>query len=185
MAKASGGTRNYRNNSKVMNTRKSEYEKLMSSGEYDIARSYFDKSGGFVATHNWHNSIRDSKADKSDVASLNLSKKGYKVYLDSEKSTIEFKPNKDGRIYNSPMDIKTISNTGKNTIKGAIESASKQGANVVVLYQNTSKMDKKYVLSQLELFKTKSPQKAREKIDWVFVIGSKGSVHRHKMKIKR
>lgn len=43
-------------------------------------------------------------------------------------------------------------------------------------------MNRKYVESQLEVFKNKSPQKAREKIEWVIVVGSNGNVHRHKMK---
>ena len=80
------------------------------------------------------------------------------------------------------MDIKTISKAGNNTIKNAIEDASKQNAQVAILYQNAAKMDKKYVLSQLELFKMKSPKMAREKIEWVIVVGSNGNVHRHKMK---
>lgn len=80
------------------------------------------------------------------------------------------------------MDIKTISTTGKYTIKSAIESASKQDAEVAILYQNTLSMNRNYVESQLEAFKNKSPQKAREKIEWVIVVGNNGNVHRHKMK---
>ena len=182
MAKTSGGTRNYRNNPKAMNTRRNEYNSLMGSGNYDLVRSYFDASGGFVATHKEHNHITDHNIDKSDVASRLLAKKGYKVYLDSEKSTIKFETKKDGRIYELPMDMKTIGEAGKNTIKRAIENASKQDAKVAILYQNTPKMDKQYVLSQIELFKTKSPQRARDKIEWVIVVGSNGNVHRHKMK---
>ena len=45
MAKNSGGTRNYRNNPKALSTRRREFEGLMSSGFYDISRSYFDPSG--------------------------------------------------------------------------------------------------------------------------------------------
>ena len=165
-----------------MNTRRSEYNSLMGSGSYDLTRSYFDASGGFVATHNEHNHIKNHDIDKSDIASINLAKKGYKIYLDNEKATIMFQPKRDGKIYKLPMDIKTIGEAGNNTIKSAIESASKQDAKVAILYQNTPKMDKHYVLSQLELFKTKSPQRARDKIEWVIVVGSNGNVHRHKMK---
>ena len=104
MAKTSGGTRNYRNNPKAMKTRRKEYNSLMGSGNYDHTRSYFDASGGFVATHKEHNHITNHNEDKSDVASINLAKKGYKVYLDSEKSEIEFSTGKnkkvrDGRVF--------------------------------------------------------------------------------------
>ena len=64
MAKNSGGTRNYRNNPKSLSTRRREFEGLMSSGFYDISRSYFDPSGGFVATNKEHNEAKDPEIDK-------------------------------------------------------------------------------------------------------------------------
>lgn len=122
IAKTSGGTRNYRNNPKVMNTRRTEYNSLIGSGSYDLTRSYFDVSGGFVATHNEHNHIKNHNIDKSDIASINLANKGYKIYLDSEKATIMFNLKEMG-IYKLPLDIKTIGEAGSNTIKSVIESA--------------------------------------------------------------
>ena len=182
MAKSSGGVRNYSNKPNTLAKRRQEFISLMNTGYYDKKRSYFDRSGGFVATHKEHNQISDKNADKSDRASVLLAKKGYKVYLDSEKAIIEFKSNRDGRIYTKSMDIKTISKIGKYTIKSAIEKVAKQKATIAILYQNTSSMDKSYVLSQIEEFKTKSPKKAKDIIDWVIVVGSNGNVHRHKMK---
>ena len=64
MAKNSGGTRNYINNPKALSTRRKEFEGLMNSGFYDISRSYFDPSGGFVATNKEHNETKDPELDK-------------------------------------------------------------------------------------------------------------------------
>ena len=156
---------------------------LLDSCAIELPEIVFDESSLLIDNSlKEHNHITDHNIDKSDVASRLLAKKGYKVYLDSEKSTIKFETKRDGRIYELPMDMKTIGEAGKNTIKRAIENVSKQDAKVAILYQNTSKMDKQYVLSQIELFKTKSPQRARDKIEWVIVVGSNGNVHRHKMK---
>jgi 3-keto-L-gulonate-6-phosphate decarboxylase len=83
--------------------------------------------------------------------------------------------------YKRKADFKTVSTIGNNTIKGAIEKASKQGAEVAVIYQRTKKMDRVYVEKQLDLFRLKSPKKAREKIKEVIVVGLSGNVHRHKM----
>ena len=102
IAKTSGGTRNYRNNPKVMNTRRTEYNSLMGSGSYDLTRSYFDVSGGFVATHNEHNHTKNHNIDKSDIASINLAKKGYKIYLDSEKATTMFNLKEMGKYISYP-----------------------------------------------------------------------------------
>ena len=182
MAKASGGTRNYSGNTKVLQTRRNEFDGLMYSGFYDIVRSYFDSSGGFVATHKDHNEVEDPNIDREKDASLFLAKKGYKIYLDSELATIEFEPHKDGRIYKLPMDIKTINENGKYTIKRQLEKASKQDVKVVVLFQNNPLVDKNYVKDQIygeNGFIQKSPKKALEKIDWIIVVGSNGHVHRH------
>lgn len=182
MAKNSGGTRNYRNNPKALSTRRNEFDGLMHSGFYDVSRSYFDPSGGFVATNKEHNEVEDPNIDKEKEATLFLANKGYKVYLDSERATIEFEPHNDGRIYNIPMDIKTINEAGKYTIKRQLERASAQNVKAVVLYQNSPLADKNYVKNQIygkNGFIQKSPKKALEKIDWVIVVGSNGHVHRH------
>ena len=80
------------------------------------------------------------------------------------------------------MDIKTVGKTGKYTIKSTLEKASKQGANSVVLMQGTKKMTRQYVESQISLFQQKSPKRAREKMEYVIVVGKSGNVHRHKLK---
>ena len=181
MAKASGGTRNYRPESKTHQKRLKEFNSLMESG-YDRGRSYFSQSGGFKATHKEHNTPgdKDLAEKRCDV----LANKGYKIYLDSEKSTsVEFGiPKKDGRIYHAPMDLKTINETGKWTIKGAMEKSVKQGARVTVLVQNTKNMTRDYVEAQIKSFQDKSPKYCRENLDYVIVVGMSGSVHRHKLK---
>lgn len=128
--KTSGGTRNYASQPGTMSKRGGEFNQLMSSGNYDRENSYFDKSGGFLAVHNEHN----LNADELD-AGRKLAHKGYEVYLDSEHSSISGGKTKDGRIYRLPMDIKAINKIGENTIKNAMEKASKQGAETIVLFQ--------------------------------------------------
>lgn len=117
MTKNSGGTRNYRNNPKALSTRRKEFDGLMHSEFYDVSRSYFDPSGGFVATNKEHNKVKDTNKDKENEATLYLANKGYKVYLDSERATIEFESHNDGRIYNIPMDIKTITKQANTRLK--------------------------------------------------------------------
>lgn len=43
-------------------------------------------------------------------------------------------------------------------------------------------MTRQYVESQLALFRQMSPQKARDKMEYVIVVGTSGNVHRHKLK---
>lgn len=178
MSKASGGTRNY-NGTSTYSKRKDEFGSLMSSGDYN--EGYISKSGGFYVIHNKHNEINHKNDDYSNVAAKKLAQRGYKVYLDSEENFMLETPIADGRVYKRKVDFKTVSTVGSNTIKGAIEKASKQGAEVAVLYQRTKKMDRAYVEKQLDLFRLKSPKKAREKIKEVIVVGLSGNVHRHKM----
>lgn len=95
MAKGGGGTRNYRPGTSTHQKRLNEYESLMSSG-YDRERSYFSKRGGFKATHKDHFPPKDK--DYAEKRCDVLADKGYKVYLDSERS-VEFKEKtKDGRM---------------------------------------------------------------------------------------
>lgn len=174
--KTSGGTRNYASQPGTLGKRRSEYDKLMGSGDYDKSNSYLDKSGGFVVVHNQHNINKDEL-----TAGKKLAQKGYKVYLDSEKSTISGGKTKDGRLYKSPMDMKSIGKAGNNTIKTAMEKASKQGVETVVLIQKTKTMTRDYVDQQVGKFKEKSPARARAKIKHVIVVGMNGNVHRRKV----
>lgn len=185
MSKQSGGTRNYKPNSKPWEKRYNEYTGLLATGNYDIARSFFDNSGGFCVTHKEHDEITEPNLDKSDLAVKYLAAKGYRIYLDSEKTTVSDNgKKKDGRIEKLPMDIKTINTVGKSTIKRAIEKAASQGAKAVILYQNTPKMDAKYVKDSLygeSGVIMKSPRKVLSQIEWVIVVGANGHIHRHNL----
>lgn len=172
--KKSGGTRNYASQPGTFNKRNREFNQLMSSGDYDKANSYYDPSGGFMVVHKDHN----INADELD-AGKKLARKGYKVYLDSERSTITGGKTKDGRLYKSPMDIKAINTAGNNTIKNAMEKASRQGAETVILVQRTTAMTRKYVDEQVDNFKKLSPALAKANIKHVIVVGISGNVHRH------
>lgn len=182
MAKGSGGARNYAKTS-TFKKREDEFNSLILSGNYDKKRSMMAKSGGFVVTHNDHDKIINHEKDKSDIASELLAKKGYKVYLDSEKSQIDGVKMPDGRIYKTVMDIKTINEAGNNTIKNRIREAGKQGAEVAILYQNTKAMDKTYVENQINDFSGfKDDNSMRVKM--VIVVGMSGNIHRHIIKRK-
>lgn len=179
MAKSSGGTRNYSGNKSTYEKRKKEYDSLMNSKEY--SSGYFSSSGGYYVVHKEHNKIMTKNGDHSDKAARILADKGYKVVLQSEKSTTQKKKVNDGVVYSRNIDFKSISTTGQSTIKSALEKASAQGADTVVLYQNTDKMTRGYVENQISLFIEKSPARARAKIKEVIVVGERGSVHRHKI----
>lgn len=182
MGKTSGGVRNYRNKPSTLDARRKKYEYYIRRKDYDTERSYFDTSGGYVVTHKLHKQITDANKDKSDIASLMLARKGYKVYLGKEKSTVSGTKTKDGRIYESPMDIKTINTAGKYTIHAALKTAASQKAKTVVLFQGTKEMTRKYVESQIEYFKGNASKVARRRIEWVIVVGQSGNIHRHKLK---
>ena len=178
MCKQSGGTRNYAN-TPTYDKRKGEYGVLMSSGDY--VKGHLYRSGGFYVIHKHHDKIVRKNNDYSDIAAQKLAKKGYKVYLDDERSFMQGDAKYDGHVYKVRVDFKTIKEAGTSTMKKQIEKASKQGAEVVVFYQRSKSITKEYVLSQLELFRTKSPKLAREKIKEVYVVGLSGGVHRHKI----
>lgn len=97
------------------------------------------------------------------------------MYLDSEKSDKFKASTPDGKIEKFAMDVKTIGKTGKYTIKSTLEKASRQGACAVVLMQGTRRMTRQYVESQLVLFRQMSPQKARDKMEYVIVVGTSGN----------
>ena len=151
----------------------------MASGDYDPDKSYFDKSGGFYVWHKDHKANQDSEAER--FAARSLAEHGYKVYLDKEKSNKNKLSTKDGRIYNSPMDIKKITNDGKYTIKSKLEKSTRQGARTAVIVQGNSKITRQYIESQIQLFRDQSPRRAVSKLEYVIVIGQNGHVHRHKI----
>lgn len=104
------------------------------------------------------------------------------MYLDSEKSDKFKASTPDGKIEKFAMDVKTIGKTGKYIIKSTLEKASRQGSRAVVLMQGTKKMTRQYVERQISLFQQKSPKRARDKMEYVIVVGASGNVHRHKLK---
>lgn len=177
MAKGNGGTRNYSGTS-TYDKRADEFNSLIASGKYDTKRSYLDASGGFVVTHKDHDKITNHNKDKADIASELLAKKGYKIYLDSEKSKIDGLKMPDGRVYKAVMDIKTINNAGDNNMKNAIRDAGRQGSEVAVLYQNTKAMTKEYVIEQIKGFAGFNDVNSK-RVKLVIVVGMSGNVHRH------
>lgn len=190
MAKEGGGTRNYNPGSRAWTKRMDEYNGLLATGMYDRSRSAFDKSGGFYITHKDHDQITNHKEDKSDTAVEILASKGYRVYLDAEKSTISDNgKKKDGRIEKLSMDIKTINSAGENSIQRVVKKAALQGAKAVILYQNTPDMDEKYVRKKIydekEGLIYVAPKSTIAQIDWIIVVGSNGHVHRHNIAKER
>lgn len=179
MAKSSGGTRNYKGTS-TAKKREDAFSSLMSTGEYNDG--YISSSGGYYVLHKDHRDIVHSNGDYSNVAARKLADKGYIVTLGEEMSAKLGEKTPDGKVYETKVDFKTINKAGKNTIKSAIEHAWEQGVDTVVLYQHTKKMTREYVESQLSLFSTKGPKKARETMKEVIVVGLSGNVHRHKLK---
>lgn len=175
--KETGGTRNYAKQPKTLQKRRDEYDSLMATGNYDERLSYFDKSGGYVLVHKDHNKIAKDSSEMK--ASEDLAKKDYMIRLESEKS-IRYKDKKfDGFIYDFPMDIKTVSTAGNNTIKNALEKASKQGAQKVIIRQGSPEITRSYIEGQIEKFKNDSPRRAVKKIKQVIVVGENGHVHVH------
>lgn len=130
MSKASGGTRNYLGNSKTMAKRESEFQAIVSTGNYKD--SYFDKSGGYYVVHNDHNNIANSNTNKEMYAAEVLAKKGYRVYLMSEKSYITGAKKTDGFKEHSVMDMKTINSASTYKIENALKGSATQGAEVAI-----------------------------------------------------
>jgi hypothetical protein len=175
--KKTGGTRNYAKYPKTLQNRRDEYDKFMATGKYNEELSFFDESGGYVLVNKEHNKIKKDSPEMKTTE--DLARKGYKIRLESEKS-IRYKDKKfDGFIYDSPMDIKTVSTAGNFTIKGALEKASRQGANTVIIRQGSSEITRKYIDDQIDLFKKESPRRAVRKIKRVIVVGGNGHVHVH------
>ncbi len=178
--KRSGGSRNYSQQPSTLKKRREEFDRKMATGEYDVGLSYFDPTGGYILVHKGHNPRKDD--DREDLASEFLAASGYVVELADETSTVSYEATRDGTLYKSPMDIKTINTAGNSTMKGSMEHAAAQGAKTVVIMQNTPDMDRAYVESQINKFITKSPKRSREQLEWVIVVGQSGNIHRRKLK---
>lgn len=179
MSKASGGTRNYSGNPKTMAKRESEFQAIVSTGNYKD--SYFDKSGGYYVVHKHHNEIADPNTNKEMYAAEVLAKKGYRVYLMSEKSYITGAKKTDGFKEHSVMDMKTINSASSYKIENSLKSAATQGAEVAILIQNTKAMTKEYVKDQISMYLTHAKGNERGNLKEVIVVGLSGNVHRHKL----
>ena len=177
MAKGSGGTRNYSNNPHALENRKTEFDSIMSTGDY--RDGYFDKSGGYFVIHKDHNYVIDPQKNKEREGAEKLSKRGYRIYLMGEKSYISGGKKKDGFIEHAEMDMKTINSSGKYTIENVLKSASTQGAEVVILIQNTAEMTKGYVTSQISQYLSHAKGSERGILKEVMVVGMSGNIHRH------
>ncbi len=110
-----------------------------------------------------------------------LVKKGYKVYLMSEKSYISGGKKSDGFLSHAQIDVKTINSAGKYTIKSAIDKAASQGAKVAILIQNTKAMTKEYVKDQISMYLTHAKGNERGNLKEVIIVGLSGNVHLHKL----
>lgn len=179
MAKQSGGTRNYSKKPNTLAKRQSEYHSLMSTGDYKDGR--LSPSGGFYVVHKDHKNVIDPKENKEMLAAEILARKGYRIKLMSEKSSIANLSTPDGYKENMVMDIKTINKAGTYKLENSLKKASKQGAEVAVLIQNTAAMTKEYVQTQISMYLSHAKGEERGKLSEVIVIGLSGNVHRYKL----
>ena len=179
MGKPGGGTRNYSHRPKIIAKRKAEFDGLVATGLYN--ESYFDVSGGYYIAHEGH-AIKEDDESKERSAALALAQKGYRVYLMPDQSYVQGLSKSDGFTEHAQMDIKTISNAGTATIRNAMEKASKQGAELVVLVQNTPAVTKDYVSQQIQLFKNTPAGKHNVTLKAVWIISADGKrIHRRQI----
>ena len=176
MGKKGGGTRNYSHRPKTMAKRRAEFDGLLATGLY--AESYFDESGGYYIAHKEH-TVKEDNESRERFAAEMLAKKGYRVYLMPDQSYVDGLSKSDGFTEHAPMDIKTVAKTGTATIKNALERASKQRAELVVLVQNSKDVTKEYITAQIELFRNTPGGKHNETLKAVWVISMDGKrIHR-------
>ena len=114
-------------------------------------------------------------------AAETLAKKGYRIYLMSEKSYIENAKKPDGFKEHAVMDMKTINSAGKYKIENSLKAAAKQGAEVAILIQNTKAMTKKYVKEQISMYLSHAKGEERGNLKEAMIIGMSGNIHRHKL----
>lgn len=176
MGKATGGTRNFSNRPKALAKRKKQFDDILATGIYN--ESYFDASGGFYVVHKDH-TIKENSESKERLAALALAKKGYRVYLMPDQSYVNGLSKTDGFTEHAQVDIKTILKTGKATIKNALEKASKQGAEMVLLVQNSQAVNRGYITQQIQLFKDTPGGKHNVTLKAVWVVSADGKrIHR-------
>lgn len=110
---------------------------------------------------------------------MDLSRRGYRVYLMGEKSYISGDKKKDGFVEHAEMDMKTINSPGMYTVENVLKNAAPQGAEVVILIQNTAEMTKGYVTSQIAQYLSHAKGSKRGKLKEIMVVGMSGNIHRH------
>lgn len=180
MAKQSGVTRNYSKKPSTLAKRQSEFQTLISTGDYKDGSLF--PSGGFYVVHKDHKNVIDPKENKEMLAAEILARKGYRIKLMSEKSSMSRVSTPDGYKEGMVMDIKTINNAGKYRIERSLKNAAIQGAEVAVLVQTVTAMTRKYVEEQIAMYVSHAKGEERGRLREVIVVGLSGNVHRHKLK---
>jgi len=114
------------------------YRRLLLDKDYVDAR--FDiLSGGVSAVHKYHRFDQEigpfgiKRGEYEKRAADILRRKGYVVLLESERAANGIKT-PDGTLNGAVMDIKAVESTRKWVIKDKIYAATKQKANVLVLF---------------------------------------------------
>ncbi len=179
MAKQSGGTRNYSKTPNTIAKRQSEFHSLISTGDYKDGSLF--PSGGFYVVHKDHRDTTTPEENKEILAAKTLAKKGYRIRLMSEKSSVAWLSTPDGYKENMVMDIKTINSAGKYRIERSLKKAASQGAEVAVLVQNTAAVTREYVQDQISMYLSHAKGEERGKLSEVMIVGLSGNVHRHKL----
>jgi len=122
----------YQAQDKLLKQRASEYEQLRSNEEYtDVA--YDKNTGGLKATHKQHQfNPRNGHLEKQarDI----LFESGYKIILESEAQKGIGVKLIDGTINDIPMEISSITGSGINSVKHALNHCRQKGAKAAVLY---------------------------------------------------
>ena len=146
-------------------------EKYNSYNTNDWIRAKFDEhSGGYWVFHKDHQfdptigKFGFPRGDYEKKASEVLVKYGMSVVLHSEKSEYETKIS-DGLLNNILFDIKGIEGKSSRIVKDKIMEASRQGAEIVVLYYHDSNMfDIDFVRAGYEKYLTNSKNKRIKKV---------------------
>ena len=125
---------------------KQSKEKYKSYSTNDWVRERFDEfSGGYIVYHKDHQfdptigKFGIPRGDYEKNASKVLAIYGKRVVLESEISE-DYVKTPDGLLNEVKFDIKGIEGDGNRVIKNAISKASKQGAEITVLYFHDKNM---------------------------------------------
>jgi len=153
---------------RVLNEAKEKYNSYNTN---DWIQAGFDEfSGGYRVYHKEHQfdlsigKFGIPRGDYEKNASEVLIRYGMSVVLNSEKSEYRKKVS-DGLLNNLLFDIKGIEGKSNRIIKDKISEASKQGAEIVVLYFHDKDMfDIDFVRAGYEKYLTNSKSKRVKKI---------------------